>query len=316
MAGYTGEETIEEYESRQRKENKMAKQKEKEKDINFLDDVEPRKETKSEDKQLVTLKGNLPVGTSQEQLNEMFEGDLKRTADGVVPRLPQIGILHAGALLFKIPSDEIGGTETVESFEGIIIDHHPCNARWKESFAKSGGGVPPVCTSLDGKTGIDEDGNTHNCPTCEYNQYGTGRDNEGKPTRGKACKNMKRLHILFSGDELPHRLTLPPTSIGQTDSLFSFLMSKRVPMTTIPTKFSLADAVSSKKIHYSQIRFEPKIHEQIEISQYLKIQNFLKNYLAQIRGQEIVSEEYAPDPNGSTDFPPPDREAEDEELEK
>ena len=79
----------------------------------FLDDVEPRKEVKPEDKQLVTLKGNLPVGTSQRQLNEMFKEDLKRTAEGVVPRLPQIEILHAGALLFKIPSDEIGGTETV-----------------------------------------------------------------------------------------------------------------------------------------------------------------------------------------------------------
>jgi len=276
----------------------------KEKDINFLDAVEPKKtEAKPEDKQLVTLlKGSLPVGTSQEQLNEMFEGDLKRTADGVVPRLPQIGILHAGALLFKIPSDEIGDTETVESFEGIIIDHHPCNARWKESFAKSGGGVPPICASLDGRMGIDEDGNTHNCSTCEHNQYGTGRDDEGKPTRGKACKNMKRLHILFSGDELPHRLTLPPTSIGQADSLFSFLISKRIPMTTIPTRFSLADAVSSKKIHYSQIRFEPKLHEQIEMSQYLKIQSFLKNHLAQIRGQEIVAEEYATEPNGSTSF--------------
>lgn len=284
----------------------MSKKNSKEKkidNVSFLDDVEPRKEVKPEDKQLVTLKGNLPAEVSQEQLNEMFEGDLKRTVDGVVPRLPQIGILHAGALLFKIPSDEIGNTETVDSFEVIIIDHHPCNARWRESFAKSGGGVPPICASLDGKTGIDEDGNIHNCPTCEHNQYGTGKDDEGKPTKGKDCKNMKRLHVLFPGDELPHRLTLPPTSIERADQLFSFLLSKRIPMTTIPVKFSLADAVSSKKIHYSQIRFEPKIHEQIEISQYLKIQNFLKNHLAQIRGQEIVSEEVA-DPNGSTSFNP------------
>ena len=164
--------------------------------------------------------------------------------------------------------------------------------------------MPPICASLDGKTGIDEDGNRHDCPTCEYNQYGTGRDDEGKPTKGKACKNMKRLHIFLSGDELPHRLTLPPTSIGQADSLFSFLLSKRVPMTTIPTKFSLADAVSSKKIHYSQIRFEPKIHEQIDINQYLKIKKFMENHLAQIRGQEIVSEEYVADLNGSTPFDP------------
>ena len=276
--------------------------KKKKKDITFLDGIEARKEVKPEDKQLVTLKGSLPAEVSQEQLDGMFKEDLRRTVDGVVPRLPQIGILHAGALLFKIPSDEIGNTETVDSFEVIIIDHHPCNARWKESFAKSGGGVPPTCSSLDGKRGIDEEGNIHDCPTCEYNQFGTGRDDEGKPTRGKACKNMKRLHVLFPGDELPHRLTLPPTSIGQADQLFSFLLSKRIPMTTIPTRFSLADAVSSKKIHYSQIRFEPKIHEQIEMSQYLKIKDFLKNHLAQIRGQEILSEEYAPDPNGSTDF--------------
>lgn len=271
----------------------------KKKDMTFLDDVEARKEVKPEDKQLVTLKGNLPAGVTQEQLNEMFKGDLKRTIEGVIPRLPQIKILHAGALLFDIPSDEMGKTEKTEYFEGIIIDHHPCNAYWEQSFSESGGGVPPKCPSLDGKQGL-WDGKPRNCATCEFNQYGSGIDDSGQHTKGKACKNMKRLHILLRGHELPHRLTLPPSSIKSADTFFSFLLSKNTPMTTIRVKFSLADATSSGGIHYSQIRFEPL--EQIEVEQYFKIKKFLENHLAQIRGQEIMPEEYASESNGPTSF--------------
>jgi len=76
-------------------------------------------------------------------------------------------------------------------------------------------------------------------------------------------------------------------------------------MTTVRVKFSLADATSSGGIHYSQIRLE--VIDQIEIPQYLAIQKFLKEHLAQIRGQEIMAEEYATE-NGSTDFKPEEME--------
>lgn len=274
----------------------MKEKKEKD-NVTFLDDVEPRKRVKPEDKQLMALKGDLPVGVTQEQLNEMLQKDLQRTIQGVIPRLPQIRILHAGTLRFQLPSDDLSEPNQIKEFEGIIIDQHPCNAWWEQSFAESGGGVPPTCSSLDGK-----DGTKAACLGCPQNQFGSAKDDRGNATKGKACKNMKRLHVLLPGCELPYRLTLPPSSIKEVDTFFSFLLNKRIPMTTIKVKFSLADATSSGGIHYSQIRFEAV--DQIDIEQYMAIQKFLKEHLASIRGQEILAEEYASEPNGSTSFNP------------
>lgn len=260
----------------------------------------------SEEKGLIALKdlaitvldGNLPQEVTKEQLQKMLTGDLQKTIEGVTPRLPQIKIMHAGALVFEIPSDTIGKNKKVEEFTGIIIDQHPCNAYWEKSFGESGGGVIPTCPSLDGKEGLWEGQTKRKCAGCEFNQFGSA----GEGQKGKACKNMKRLHILTEDSELPYRLTLPPSSIKEADTFFSALLGKGIPMTTLKVKFKLADAASGGGIHYSQIRFEPL--GQIKVEQYLQIKKFLADHLAQIRGQEIVSEEYINGESEGTDFDP------------
>lgn len=235
----------------------------------------------------VLFEQKLPAGVTKAELTKMFEADLQRTGEGVIPRLQQIKILHAGTLRFEIPSDEeIGEAEQVKTFRGIIIDQHPCNAYWKELFAKSGGGNLPDCTSLDGKTGTEYGV----CANCEFNKFGSGFDESGKKTQGKACKNMKRLSILRDGHQLPDRLTLPPTSIKEADTFFSALMDRKMPMTALEVEFSLAEAKSKQGIGYSQIRF--KVVSQINLEKYLEIQNFVKTHLAAIRGQEILPDEY------------------------
>lgn len=235
---------------------------------------------------LMVLEGNLPVGVTKEQVAEMIHRDLQRTIEGVVPRLPQIKIIHAGALTFKFPPDETGKETKVDDFEGIIIDQHPCNAWWEQLFADSGGGVPPDCSSLDGKKGTV----FGDCFRCPKNQFGTAIDSKGQPSKGKACKNMKRLHIWMNGHELPFRLTLPPSSIKEADTFFSTLLDRKIPMTAVKVRFGLEKAESSQGIEYSQIRFA--VIRQINIEKFLQIQKFLEEHLTQIRGQEIVAEEY------------------------
>jgi len=293
MAGYTGEETIEEYESRQRKEKTMKEKKKK--DVTFLDDVEPRKEPESSKGELIPFEGNLPTGVTVEDFNRMLKEDLHHTIEGVIPRLLQIKILHAGTLMFQMPSDEVGKTQNVEFFEGIIIDQHPCNAYWEQSFADSGGGAPPDCVSPDGKIGTKY-GDCHACPK---NQPGSGNGGKGF---ARACKNMKRLHVLMDGHTLPFRLTLPPTSITEADRFLGALADRLIPMTIVRVRFSLADAVSSGNIHYSQIRFEV-IEKTTE--RYMEIKNFLEEHKAQIREQAVLAEEYVNDP---TDFKPEEME--------
>lgn len=265
-------------------------------DITFLDDVKPKDKDQPSKGELIPFEGNLPAGVTTEEFDQMLKEDLHSTIEGVVPRLLQIKILHAGTMMFQMPSDEVGKTQNVEYFEGIIIDQHPCNAYWEKSFADSGGGAPPDCVSPDGNIGTKYG----DCHTCPKNQPGSANGGKGF---ARACKNMKRLHILMDGHTLPFRLTLPPTSITETDRFLGALADRLIPMTIVRVRFGLADAVSSQNIHYSQIRFE--VVEKTT-KRYLEIKSFLEKHKAQIREQAVLAEEYA---NGATDFKP-------EELEK
>lgn len=265
---------------------------------------------KENDRALVPLTGNLPVGVSEEQLRGMLQEDMKRTGEDVIPRLPMVKILHAGALMFELPPDETGKKKRVETFEGIIIDKHRCNAWWEKSFSETGGGIPPDCASLNARFGIIVGGDTIDCATCPHNQFGTAIDPKtGVPTKGKACKNMMRLHIMVDGHQFPWRLTLPPTSLKEADTFFCALIDRSLPMTAVKVRFSLNEALSSQGIEYSQIRFEQI--EQIPIEQYLKIKEFLRLHLAQIRGQEIIAEEYNTETNNQQEEETPEGNLED-----
>jgi hypothetical protein len=233
---------------------------------------------------------NLPEGITKEEMQMMIEADLQRTMEGVIPRLPQIKILHAGALTFKFPDET-----KKDEFEGIIVDQHPCNAYWEKQFSDSGGGEPPTCSSLDGIVGskqeeevfVDSKGHKvfGKCATCYWNQFWTGKDGSGK-----ACKNMKRLHILLQGEKLPFRLTLPPTSIISADEYFTSLFSKGFPVMSQLTQFGLEEAQSGAGIDYSKIRLQAV--SQIDFADYIKIRRMVGTYLNQIRGQKIEAEEY------------------------
>lgn len=251
---------------------------------------------------LVPLEGNLPANVTKEEFLQMYKDDLDATIEGVIPRLPQIKILHGETQMFLMPPDENSEEPKVDSFEGIIIDQHPCNAWWEKSFKETGGGQLPDCSSLDGVHGIRDGGDIVECLTCEHNQWGSGRDDAGTPTRGKACKNMKRLHILIHGDDLPYRLTLPPSSIEEVDTFLTTLRRRKIALVSAKLRFSLVQETNRDGFKYSEIRFE--FLGQIPIAEYMKIKEFLRLHKARIRGQEILAEEYESDQNGEKEETP------------
>jgi len=286
--------------------------KEKKKDVTFLDDVEPRKEPESSKGELIPFEGNLPTGITQQQAEEAYKEELDRTMEGVIPRLPPVKILPGGVGFFEFPPDETGEVQKIEEFEGVLIDQHPCNAWWEESYAQTGGGVPPSCSALDGIHG-----DLYNCiereidPAtgkvdfkCPHNRFGTAVDDKGQPAPGKACKNMKRLHILLDGEWLPYRLTLTAGSLGVADDFLTGLRRKNLPMIGVRLKFSLTEATNAKGIRYSRIHMA--VIAKVEPQRFFEIRDLVKKYLPQIRGQEIVGVEAGE--NGSPDFKPEEME--------
>lgn len=106
---------------------------------------------------------------------------------------------------FLIDTGDEDNLVSVPSITGIVVHSHMCNAH----FDAASRGDPPLCSSIDSKIGVDQNGETHDCLDCHWNKYGTA--GEGK--RGKACKNMIRLYIITEAAPVPLLLSLPPTSI-------------------------------------------------------------------------------------------------------
>ena len=131
--------------------------------------------------------------------------ELADDMDGIQMSFPRIKIPAGGTLQFEIPTDDPENPDYAKALTGVILYHHPNNVYWAEGSEYDDNSVP-LCTSVDGKTGIGEPG--VNCATCALNEYGTAAEG-----RGKACKNMRMLYLLRSGEYMPYQLALPPTSL-------------------------------------------------------------------------------------------------------
>ena len=137
-------------------------------------------------------------GFSAEDIGDDFEG--------LRISFPRIKIPSGGSLQFEVPGDNPEEPEYQKNITGIIVYTHAANAYWPVG-AEYDENIPPFCASYDGKKGQGIPGGI--CLTCEMNQFGTDQ-NGGK---GKACKNMRTLYILRSGEAIPIQLSLPPTSL-------------------------------------------------------------------------------------------------------
>jgi hypothetical protein len=151
------------------------------------------------------------VEVDEKQLQELLQSEVQTALENIDPRPPRIKISRESQA-FLLPD---GSTQ--KTIEGVIVFHHKARGYWEME-----GQQVPTCSSLDGKMGTDENGNTRSCIGCPHNAWGTGKDG-----RGKACKEMRWIYILQDGEIIPSRISLPPTSLGQFDAFVTALAQKR-----------------------------------------------------------------------------------------
>lgn len=139
-------------------------------------------------------------------LNSDFSSeDLADDMDGLQLTMQRVKIPGGGNLQFEIRSDDPDNPDYERKLVGVILYHHLANAYWPEG-SEYDDNVPPFCHSFDGKQGYGEPGGV--CAACAFNQFGSTANGSGK-----ACKNMRQIYLLRSGEYLPLQLSLPPTSL-------------------------------------------------------------------------------------------------------
>lgn len=173
---------------------------------------------------------------------------------GTMP-IDTIKIPSGGGIAFEVPGEDPDSPDMEKELVGVIVGHKPQNAYWQDAY--SGENASPDCFSDDGKTGIDSStGEVISCDTCPHNQFGSARNVQGQPTKGKACKNLHRIYLLQEGAMFPVIINLPPTSIKSfKDYLAKRLLLKGKKPSQVLTKITLKKATSGDGITYSQCVF-------------------------------------------------------------
>lgn len=153
--------------------------------------------------------------------NTFTSEDLADDMEGLQMSFQRIKIPSGGNLVFEIPTDDPENPNYEKTIEGVLIFHHDSNAYWPEG-SEYDDNTAPLCSSVDGKHGIGEPGGS--CAICALNQYGTAAEG-----RGKACKNMRSLYLLQSGECVPIQISLPPTSLKPFKNFINqaFLLRRR-----------------------------------------------------------------------------------------
>ena len=159
-------------------------------------------------------------------------------------RLPVIKIIHQ-AQMFEMPDGE-----KVKTFSGLILDFNKIQSYWPKSFDEDSG-VPPACFSLDSikPSPYAEHLESDFCAGCPKNAFGTALKG-----RGKACKSIKRIHVILEpGQLLPYRLILPPSNLKAFDTYISNLVSRGYPWRMVETLFSLIAVKNKDGITYAEV---------------------------------------------------------------
>lgn len=147
--------------------------------------------------------------------------DLADDMEGLQMSFQRIKIPAGGNLVFEIPTDDPDNPNYEKTIDGVLIFHHDANAYWPEG-SEYDENTAPLCSSVNGKQGIGEPGGS--CVMCAMSQYGTSAEG-----RGKACKNMRMLYLLQSGECVPIQISLPPTSLKPFKNFVNqaFLLRRR-----------------------------------------------------------------------------------------
>lgn len=228
---------------------------------------------------------NLPV------LGDDIGQAMAEEMDGLPLNFPRVKIPSGGGLAFEVPGDDPENPDAEKEIVGIIVDHHPVNAFWRDKYA--GGNTPPDCASMDNKVGVDLDGTRKPCNSCPWNAWGSDEDG-----RGKACKNMHRVYILREGEALPLLLTLPPTSLKNlSDYLGLRIVSRGLRSYGVVTKICLKKAQNAGGISYSQAVFV--LAGKLAPEQVKAMAEYSQGIKALTRQMAINTDEYIQAPGGN-----------------
>ena len=120
-----------------------------------------------------------------------------------------------------------------------------------------GSAEKPDCFSNDGIT-PDTSVTAPQCSTCALcpqNAWGSGTNDKGEATKGKACSDVQRLAVAGGDMSDPLMLRVPPASLKNLAEMSRILSKKNIPINGVVTRVSFDPTASSPVLEFKPIGF-------------------------------------------------------------
>jgi len=187
-----------------------------------------------------------------------------------------------------VPSPS-GEPDAIKALEGVVVFKQMVRVYYP--FGQAVAKQPPTCASLDlvkPTADIAEpQDNGKGCLACKWSQWGSGKNQDGTPSRGQACKQRLRVFLLRPGEEIPTLLSLPPSALKAFGQYALQLRQSKASLVAVTTIFGLADATSNNGTPYKTVTL--KIGQRLrfaEMKQAAEIRSAFEQQMAR-RGIQV-----------------------------
>lgn len=162
----------------------------------------------------------------------------------------------------------------------------------------SGSTAPPDCASNDGISPAPsvESPQAAKCITCPQNVWGTDKDADGKPSKGKACKEGKILLVVAPDDLMGtvRSIRLPVTTLANLTAYSKTVAKRGFVIPQIVTRMSFDPSTE-----YQKLVFEPVgALDEEGCSQVVEVMNsdLVQSWIANPQVDVTPQEDDAPEP--------------------
>lgn len=231
---------------------------------------------------LALVPAELTAGLSEEEkqvLLQVYQEQFQLSREGFDFK-PQRIKINKDTQMF---TDPLGNN--LEELRGVILLKQKTRGHWPP---QGSGDKRPLCSSLDGISGTDRNGKTHNCKTCPLNAWGSASDGN-QERRGKACKEMRRVFLLPEGAQLPYVISLPPTSLAAWDNYCSARLTQNLPDIAAEAVLRL---VPGQIGGFNVSIIKPSIGKKLAPAQILQMVKLQKEFADSWKRTEITDEDY------------------------
>ena len=146
--------------------------------------------------------------------------------------------------------------EPATYIEVTILNIQKAKTFYEDGYV-DGAAEKPDCFSNDGIT-PDSSVAAPQCSTCALcpqNAWGSGVNDKGEATKGKACSDVQRLAVAGHGLDDPMMLRVPPASLKNLAEMSKLLSKKNIPLNGVVTRVSFDTAASSPVMLFKPIGF-------------------------------------------------------------